>query len=172
MTLLAGFVCIAVALRLATLAVSIRNEKRLRRNGAIEFGAATTRLLAGAHVVFYLAAIAEGYVWPAPVSWISVTGMVVYALSMGMLFWVIATLGRFWTVKVFLASDHQLNGNWLFRRVRHPNYFLNIVPELIGFALALQAWWTLVIGLPVYALILNRRIREEEDAMRERFPQY
>lgn len=172
MTLLAGFVCIAIVLRVATLAISIRNEKRLRQNGAVEFGASTSKLLAGAHVVFYLVAIAEGFLWYAPVSWINVVGMALYAVSMGVLFWVIASLGRFWTVKIFLASDHQLNVNWLFRLVRHPNYFLNIVPELIGFALALQAFWTLVIGLPVYALILKRRIDEEEEAMRERFVQY
>ena len=41
-----------------------------------------------------------------------------------MLVVVIRSLGRFWTVKLLLASDHVLVTNPLFRWVRHPNYFL------------------------------------------------
>ncbi|TYC51183.1 hypothetical protein FMN50_21750 [Rhodobacterales bacterium] len=172
MTLLAGFVCLAVVLRLATLAISIRNEKRLRLAGAQEYGARTSKAIAVAHVVFYLAAIAEGYWHGGPMSWVSYTGIAIYLFSMAALFWVISNLGSVWTVKVFIAPDHKLNTGWLFRKLRHPNYFLNILPELVGFALALQAYGTLVIGLPIYALILARRIREEEEAMHTHFPQY
>jgi len=172
MTFLIGFVVVAALLRLASLAVSIRNEKRLRREGAVEYGAATSGVLASTHIAFYLAAIAEGVWRGAPFSWVNATGLVLYVLSMGMLFWVILTLGRFWTVKVLIAGDHRLNTNWVFRTVRHPNYFLNMIPELVGFALALQAYMTLIVGLPVYAVILYRRIQEEEQAMRDRFPDY
>ncbi|MBN9672556.1 isoprenylcysteine carboxyl methyltransferase family protein [Roseibium aggregatum] len=172
MTFLIGFVVFATVLRLGSLAVSIRNEKRLRREGAVEYGAGTSRVLASTHVGFYLAAIAESVWRAAPFSWVNATGLVVYTLSMVMLFWVILTLGRFWTVKIFIAGDHRLNSNWVFRTVRHPNYFLNIIPELVGFALALQAYMTLIVGLPIYAVILHRRIQEEEQAMRDRFPEY
>src|SRR5437870_13907816 len=34
--------------------------------------------------------------------------------------------------KLLIASDHTLNQSGLFRWVRHPNYFLNILPELVG----------------------------------------
>lgn len=172
MTFLIGFVAIAAVLRLASLAVSIRNEKRLRREGAVEYGAATSRVLASTHIAFYLAAIAEGVWRAAPFSWVNATGLVVYVFAMGALFWVILTLGRFWTVKIFIAGDHRLNSNWVFRTVRHPNYFLNMIPELIGFALALQAYMTLIVGLPIYAVILHRRIQEEEQAMRRHFSDY
>ncbi|UUX51327.1 hypothetical protein NUH88_06430 [Nisaea acidiphila] len=167
-----AFVVAAVLLRLGSLAISVRNERGLLLSGAVEHGAVTTKVLALAHAAFYAAAITEAILQPAPASWITWTGLTVYALSMCALFWVIRTLGRVWTVKLYIAEDHHLETNWLFRRVRHPNYYLNIVPELIGFALTLQAFTTLSVGLPVYAVILFLRIRQEEQVMRERFPEY
>ncbi|WP_346895610.1 isoprenylcysteine carboxylmethyltransferase family protein [uncultured Roseibium sp.] len=167
-----GFIGIAAVLRFAALAVSLRNEKRLKENGAVEYGAATSTMLALVHIAYYLAAIAEGLWRAAPISAVTVTGIVLYALSMIALAWVLMTLGRFWTVKIIIAPDHELVTNRFFRLVRHPNYYLNIIPELIGFALALQAYGTLIVGLPVYLVVLRLRIRQEEEAMRGRFTAY
>jgi isoprenylcysteine carboxyl methyltransferase (ICMT) family protein YpbQ len=77
-----------------------------------------------------------------------------------------------WTVKLLMASDHTLNQRALFRWVRHPNYFLNILPELLGLALIMGAWIVLVLGLPGYLLVLRRRIIQEEQVMQQHFPQY
>jgi len=172
MMLMVVFIPVAITLRLATLAISIRNEKNLLRNGATEYGAATSTILALAHIGFYLAAIAEGVWREEPVSWISWAGVAIYGLAMCALFWVIGTLGRLWTVKLIIARDHTLTTNRLFSLVRHPNYYLNIIPELIGFALALQAFATLIAGLPLYLIILAMRIRQEESVMRRHFADY
>ncbi|MBD1549581.1 isoprenylcysteine carboxylmethyltransferase family protein [Roseibium aggregatum] len=169
---LIGFIVIAAILRFAALAVSIRNEKRLKAEGAVEYGAGTSTILALVHIVYYLAAIAEGLWRAAPVSAVTVAGVVIYTLSMIALAWVLLTLGRFWTVKIIIARDHELVTNRFFRMLRHPNYYLNIIPELIGFALALQAFGTLIVGLPVYVIILRQRIRQEEEALRGRFDAY
>src|SRR5262249_20802530 len=68
--------------------------------------------------------------------------------------------------------DHTLNQSVLFRWVRHPNYFLNILPELVGLALMMGAWLVLVLGLPLYLLVLRTRIVQEEQVMRQHFPGY
>ncbi|WP_346907804.1 isoprenylcysteine carboxylmethyltransferase family protein [uncultured Roseibium sp.] len=167
-----GFIGIAAILRFAALAVSIRNEKRLKQAGAVEYGATTSTILALVHIAYYLAAIAEGLWRAAPVSAVTVVGLVIYTLSMIALAWVLMTLGRFWTVKIIIARDHELVTNRFFRMIRHPNYYLNMIPELIGFALALQAYGTLIVGLPVYLVILRQRIRQEDEAMRGRFTAY
>lgn len=169
---LIGFVLVAAVLRFATLGISIRNEKRMKAAGAVEHNAGTSTALALTHAAYYLAAIGEGFWRTAPVSDVTVAGIAIYAFSMAALFWVISVLGRFWTVKIIVAKDHQLVSNRLFRQLRHPNYFLNILPELIGFALALQSYWTLVIGLPVYLVFLVLRIRQEEQVMRAAFATY
>lgn len=169
---LIAFCVIAVILRLTTLAISIRHERALKANGAVEIGAGNSTLLALTHIAFYVAAIVEGSLRAAPTDLITWIGLVLYVFSMLMLLMVIRLLGRFWTVKLLIAQDHELVTHPLFRWVRHPNYFLNILPELVGFSLALHAWVTLVVGLVVYTVPLTIRIRQEEKAMAARFERY
>lgn len=152
--------------------LSARHERALKLAGAREFGRGNSLILAGAHAVFYLSALGEGLVCRAPMDGVAVGGMVLYAAGAAVMVYAMGLLGRFWTVKLILAPDHRLQTHPLFERVRHPNYFLGIVPELVGLALALHAWWTLGLGLLVYALPLGARIREEERVMRGRFAGY
>jgi isoprenylcysteine carboxyl methyltransferase (ICMT) family protein YpbQ len=171
--MLVGFIILAVLFRLATLLVSFRNERRLKAHGAVEIGAANSIALAIAHTLFYLAAIAESF-WSGGLDADATAGVgvVIYLFAAIMLIVVIRSLGRFWSIKLLIASDHVLVTNPLFRWIRHPNYYLNILPELIGFALALHAFRTLAIGLPLYLIPLVIRIRQEEAAMRTRFAAY
>ena len=166
------FFAAALAFRLVMLAVSIRNEKALKRDGAIEIGAANSKMLALAHTAFYFAALAEGYVRGGSFDRIAQLGCVLYAFGMIFLLVVVRLLGRFWTIKLLLARDHELVTHPLFRAVRHPNYFLNLLPELVGFALIFHAYLTLVVGLALYAIPLRTRIGQEETAMAERFANY
>lgn len=166
------FFGLATSFRLYSLVRSRRHERALKAGGAVEVGAANSTLLAILHVGYYAATLGEGLWRQAGVDRISLMGIVLYVLSALMLVWVWRELGAVWTVRLYLARDHVLNQNWLFRTVRHPNYYLNIIPELIGLALALHAFWTLLVGLPLYIVPLVIRIRQEETAMRERFAGY
>lgn len=172
MTAVVAFFAAAVLVRLVTLLVSVRHEKALRGGGAAEYGAANSKLLAGAHIAYYLAGFAEGFYRAPAFDAISVAGLALYAFGMAMLVVVIRLLGRFWTVKIMVAPDHVAVAHPLFRTLRHPNYYLNILPELVGYALVMHAWATLVIGLALYAVPLVQRIREEERVMRERVAGY
>ncbi|MBB5711843.1 isoprenylcysteine carboxyl methyltransferase family protein [Sphingomonas xinjiangensis] len=166
------FIGVAFAYRIAMLGVSIRNERSLRAGGAVEFGARNSKLLAGAHVAFYVAAATEGVIRQPPFDEVTLTGLALYLFGSVMLFVVARTLGRLWTVKLLIANDHVLVTSSLFKVFRHPNYFLNILPELIGYALVLHAFLTLGIGLIIYIVPLALRIREEERVMRDVFRSY
>lgn len=166
------FFVVAVAARLFSLAVSVRHERQLKARGAREHDATTSKLLAAAHVVFYLAGFVEAWLSAVEVRPVGLVGVGLWVASMLALALVVRELGRLWTVKLIIAPDHELKTGSLFRHVRHPNYLLNIVPELIGYGLALQAWWTLAIGLPVYGVLLMKRIRAEEAVMQAAFPAY
>lgn len=166
------FVVFALAFRLAMLAVSAKNEQMLRRTGAVEIGARNTRVLIAVHLAFYLGAVIEAWVRVPSTDTVMIVGVAFYLFGAAILLLVVRTLGRLWTVRLLLAPDHELVRTSLFRYIRHPNYFLNILPELIGLALALHAWMTLAIGLPLYAIPLAIRIRQEERAMRDRFDGY
>jgi isoprenylcysteine carboxyl methyltransferase (ICMT) family protein YpbQ len=166
------FVLVAVVLRLVFLAVSLQNEKHLRAQGAVEFGAATTRLLALAHIAFYLSAAAEGLSKGSSFDLISLLGISLYAIAMGMLVIVVRVLGQLWTIKLLVSPRHTLIRSGPYAWFRHPNYFLNILPELVGYAVALHAFMTLLVGLPIYFLILVLRIRQENEAMRQLYREY
>ena len=107
--LLIAFVVLAVIFRVATLIVSIRNEKRLKAHGAVEVEAVNSAILALAHIAFYVAAIIEGFssrghAFDAT----TMAGLAVYGFGAAVLVAVIRSLGRFWTVKLLIASDHEL----------------------------------------------------------------
>ena len=163
---------LASVLRVGSLVVSMRHEKALKARGAREYGQSTSRLLALAHTLFYLGALAEGLWRRTPSTPWTVGGVLLYGLSVLALLMVWRELNGLWTVKLLIASDHTLNQSALFRWVRHPNYFLNILPELVGLALMMGAWLVLVLGLPLYLLVLRARIVQEEQVMRQHFPAY
>ncbi|UOP05195.1 isoprenylcysteine carboxyl methyltransferase family protein [Conchiformibius kuhniae] len=153
-------------IRLYTLSVSKRNEQALLAAGAAEHGANTSQLLATVHIAYYFSALLESYLRGASFDGTSLFGLLLTGSALAVLFYVIRALGEIWTVKIYIHPQHQLKQSWLFRRVRHPNYFLNIIPELIGIAFLCHAWTTLSFGLPLYGLVLARRIKQEEHAMR------
>lgn len=154
------------ALRLATLAISIRNEKRLLRQGAVQYGRRNSALLTLAHVAYYGLALYEAYARGVCFDGVSAWGVGVMAFAYAMLFYVVYKIRDVWTVKLYIAPNHRIERSFLFRTVRHPNYYLNIIPELIGLALLCHAWGTLAAGLPLYLCILAVRIRREEQVMK------
>ena len=164
-----AFTVFAVVCRVASLVVSLRHEAALKRAGAIEYGALNSNLLAACHVVFYAAAIWEGWARGPVLDTVAAAGIALYLLALLFLVYVVRLLGRLWTVKLIIAADHELVTHPLFRAIRHPNYFLNIVPELIGLTLALHSYRTLAIGLPIYLVPLVVRIVQEEKVMKRRF---
>lgn len=169
---LVAFFIIAVLIRLGSVLISRRNEARLRAQGAEEHGAANSKLIAVLHSAFYLAAFLEGWWHGSQLDALAVLGLVIYAGAMLALLYVIRELGKLWTIRVLIAPGHILSQNWFFRKIRHPNYYLNIIPELLAMILIMKAWLTLLVLFPVYLAAIFRRIRIEEAAMRERFPAY
>lgn len=175
MTLLATCFYIIFFLRLISIFISARTEKRLKQLGATEFGSKNSKFLVLAHFAFYAAALTEGYRKGAFFhDNITVAGTVLYCFAIAVLYYVIYALRHIWTVKLIIAPSHVhfINRGWLFRYIKHPNYYLNIIPELIAVTLIFHAWYTLIIGLPVYLIPLIIRIRQEEQVMGHRFQQY
>jgi isoprenylcysteine carboxyl methyltransferase (ICMT) family protein YpbQ len=153
--------------RIYTLRVSKRNERVLEAAGAREYGSVNSSILQGLHGAYYLAVFLEGYWRGTEFGETTLWGAGLYLFSVVMLLIVWHNLKELWTVKLYIASDHEVVRSRLFRLVRHPNYFLSIIPELVGLALALEAWYVLTIGFPLYAVSLIVRVVQEERVMRD-----
>ena len=166
------FLLAACIFRVGTLVVSVRNERRLKANGAREYGRTNSLVLGYLHTAIYVGALIEGFRRNAHFDAVTAVGMVLYIIGAIGLVIVIQTLGRIWSLKLLIASDHILITHPLFRVMKHPNYFLGVLPELFGFVLILHAWLTLAIGLPLYLISLAVRIREEEVVMKQEFATY
>jgi isoprenylcysteine carboxyl methyltransferase (ICMT) family protein YpbQ len=171
MTILQLFL-FAFCIRLISLFISISNEKKLKASGGIEYGKVNSLILTLFHIAFYGAAITESLMKGKVVNEYTYIGLAVFAFSMIILFLVIKYLGHLWTVKLIIATDHQVVRSFLFKYIRHPNYFLNVIPELIAIAMICQAWTVLMIGLPLYLVPLSIRIYQEEMIMRQKVDGY
>lgn len=158
------FIVIAL-FRIRVLLISKRNEQELLESGGKEYGKIFSKLLAILHTLFYFCALFEGIYKKVQFDNIGLIGTLIIGLSFFILIRVIQILGKYWTVKLIFADKHTLNTNWLFKHVKHPNYFLNIIPELIGVTLVFHAWYTLLILLMPYGICLYLRIREENQLL-------
>lgn len=154
-------------LRLFFLKISKRNEKAILEAGGSEYGVKNTKRITILHILFYLCTLIEAIVRSAEFDVISMVGLVLIVFSMFMLYTVTRLLKGIWTVKLMVAKNHKFNNHWLFQMVKHPNYFLNIIPELIGLVLLTHGFISGMILGPLYALVLYIRIKEENMVIRD-----
>jgi protein-S-isoprenylcysteine O-methyltransferase len=101
--------------------------------------------------------------------------LVLFAAGIALRWWAIVTLGRFFTVDVQIAHDHELVERGPFRLVRHPSY-TGVLLAFVGFAISLANWAAfLVILLPISAAFIRRMNVEEQalsSALGERYLSY
>ncbi|MBL7574415.1 Uncharacterized protein YpbQ, isoprenylcysteine carboxyl methyltransferase (ICMT) family [Peptoniphilus asaccharolyticus DSM 20463] len=156
-----AIIVIVFAIRLAFLKVSKRNERAILANGGMEYGVVNTKRITILHILFYFGSLIEAIVKRVEFDKVSLVGLILVIFSMVVLYSVVNILKGIWTVKLMIAKGHKFNSHWLFDKFKHPNYFLNIIPELIGIALICHSTITSIIILPLYMVVLYIRIREE-----------
>lgn len=160
---LSGLIVLAVfVFRLVFLKISIKNEKAILANGGQEFGVQNTKYITILHILFYLSCFVEATIRQVHFDALSSVGLGLLVFSMFMLYVVTQLLGDIWTVKLMLVKNHKFVDHWLFRYVKHPNYFLNIIPELIGLALLCHALLSFCVLFPfmlLFYIIVSRKKR-------------
>jgi protein-S-isoprenylcysteine O-methyltransferase Ste14 len=127
-------------------------------------------------VCIWLSIQAQGR-WPNAVlpPWFVPIGVVLFVGGMILRWYSIIHLGRFFTVNVAIAADHQLVDTGPYRFIRHPSY-TGALLAFIGFATVLRNWASvLVISLPIGFAFLYRINVEERaliQALGERYRAY
>ncbi len=101
--------------------------------------------------------------WP-PQPWITASGIAVVAIGLLIRWYSIIYLGRFFTVNVAIAQDHQLIDTGPYRRVRHPSY-TGALLAFIGLGVCMQNWLSLLILAVGPTAAFMHRIRVEEAAL-------
>ncbi|MGN6750314.1 MAG: isoprenylcysteine carboxyl methyltransferase family protein [Xanthobacteraceae bacterium] len=150
--------------RIAELWWARLNERRLLAAGGVEYGRAHFPLIVLLHASWLIGMWVVAYDRPIEPLFFAI----VVILQLGR-FWVLATLGRRWTIRVIVVPGEKLVAQGPYRWLRHPNYAV-VTGELAAVPLAL--------GLPLYALVfsvlnaavLAVRIPAENAALRTALP--
>ena len=103
--------------------------------------------------------------WPAAAlahrDVLAFAAVLLFGAGLGLRWWAIITLGRFFTVDVTIEKDHELVERGPFRVVRHPSYS-GVLLAFIGFTLALRHWAAfLVVLVPIFFAFIHRMNVEE-----------
>ena len=158
-----ALVALVVVQRLAELWLARRNGKRLLAEGAVELGARHYDLVVGLQVLWLLTLLVFAPAnAPLQPLWLGV-----YILLQGLRAWVILSLGRYWTTRVYHLPEAPLVRRGPYRWLRHPNYIV-VLAEVIVLPLVVHLWWAaLGFGL-LQAVVLYWRIRVEERGLAQR----
>jgi methyltransferase len=154
---------VVAAQRLAELAWSRRNERRLRDAGAIEIGRSHYPLLVLLHAGWLAALLllVPAETVPDPIL------IGVYVGLQGLRLWTMASLGRFWTTRILTLPDAPLVRSGPYRWLRHPNYVV-VAAEVAVLPLAFGAVGIALIFSLTNLILLFVRIRAEEAALAPR----
>lgn len=116
----------------------------------------------------------RGAAIPHPHFWLMI-GVVLFVVGLTLRWWAIVQLGRFFTVNVAIAKDHQLIESGPYRLVRHPSY-TGVLVAFVGYGLSLGNWaGLLALLLPIFIAFLYRMNVEERtlrEALGERYISY
>jgi methyltransferase len=127
--------------RLVELLWAKRNETRLLASGALEYGHSHLPLIILFHAAWLMGLWLLAYDQP-----VDPLFFVLFVILQMARFWVLATLGRRWTIRIIAVPGERLVAGGPYRFLRHPNYAV-VSGEIAVVPLAL--------GLPIYALVFS-----------------
>lgn len=142
---------------------SARNTKALLARGAREEGTNYYPVVAVTHLgwiasVFFLIPHDAKIVWP-------LIGL--FALLQVARYWVIATLGPYWTHRIITLDEAPIVSSGAYRFIRHPNYAITVVETLLLPA-AFSAFSLGLIMTAIWVAVLRYKIRLEDAALAAR----
>jgi methyltransferase len=156
-------VTLVAAQRLAELAWSNRNLRRLRRRGAVEHGRTHYPLIVALHILWLgsLVLLVPPETRPDPVF------IGLYIALQVVRVWAIVSLGPYWTTRVVTVPDAPLVANGPYRFLRHPVYAV-VIAEIALLPLAFGAWRIALLFSLANLALLAWRITVEERAIEGR----
>ena len=145
--------------RLAELALSQRNTKRLLERGAYEVASGHYPFIVTLHALWL---VVLWFLGPGPP--VEVVPLILFALLQLGRLWVIATLGERWTTRIIVLPGSPLVTAGPYRWVNHPNYLI-VIGEFAVLPLVFGLPTVAIIFSVLNALLLWVRIRDENEAL-------
>jgi methyltransferase len=142
---------------------SQRNTRRLLAEGAVEAGADYYPVVAITHLawiasVFFLIPASAPIVWPM---------LVLFMVLQVVRYWIIGTLGRYWTHRIITLPSAPIVKAGPYGFVKHPNYAVTIAETLL-LPWAFGAWALGLIMVAIWTAVLRYKIQLEDEALAAR----
>jgi methyltransferase len=142
--------------RLATLAYSVRNTRRMLSEGGVEAGALQFPVIALSQAAWLVSMVVL-----IPAATPPVWGLLWFAAAIEVFHsWAILSLGPFWSTRVIVVPGTKLVCSGPYRFLRHPNY-LAVFAEIVVLPLAFGAWAISVVFGLLYAGLVMWRLSDE-----------
>jgi protein-S-isoprenylcysteine O-methyltransferase Ste14 len=171
-----GWALLAVSIggNIAILPVVFRDPELLRRRMNIKESSAGHMLaqvvVAGAFLlVIVISPLDHRLMWSHVPLWLNVAGDAFVAAGLATLFLVLR-VNRFASATIEIAEDQRVISTGIYAHVRHPCY-VGLMLLYIGIPLALGSFFTLLVLVPVMAMLIWR-IHDEERFLVEKLPGY
>lgn len=151
------------ALRLGELAFSLWRLRADRRAGAAQpVPERGFPWIVAVHAGWFAGCALEASLRPAhpPSAWVAGAALL-WAVSLLLRAWLMASLGRLWNVRIVARKAQPIVVRGPYAWVRHPNY-LAVILEIAAVPLLLGAVWTALLGSVANGIVLAFRIRREE----------
>ena len=142
---------------------SARNTRALVAAGGFEIGRDYYPVVAVTH----LAWIAALFFLLSPHAPVSIPLLALYLALQVVRYWVIATLGRYWTHRIITLETAPVVRRGPYRYLSHPNYAVTIA-ETFLLPLVFGGWALAAIMTAVWSAVLSYKIVLENRALAER----
>lgn len=156
-------VLLVAAQRLGEMAYARHNAGRLLAEGAMEVGARHYPVIVLVHAGWLMSLLVIASRGPDVNWWL----IALYGLLQIGRFWVLVSLGRYWTTRLISLPGETLVRGGPYRFLRHPNYAI-VVAEIAVLPLAFGAWQAALVFSVLNGAVLAWRIRIEDSILAER----
>jgi methyltransferase len=158
------------AQRLAEVAHSRSNERRLSNRGAVEIGSRHYPMIVALHTCWLAATLVEGRRRPGGHArgWndsVNRGPLLIMFAAQGLRHWAIRSLGPQWTTRIMVDPTLPPVTAGPYRYLRHPNY-LAVATEIMAFPLVFGARRTSLVFSLLNAVALRHRITVEDRGRR------
>lgn len=154
---------LVLAQRAAEEVHSARNTRALLAAGASEAGRSYYPVVATAHLAWIASLF---FLIPASAS-LSYMLIGLFLALQAVRYWIIGTLGRFWTHRIITLPGGPIEQRGPYKFVRHPNYVVTIA-ETFLLPTAFGAWPLAVIMTAIWSAVLAYKIELEDAALSAR----
>lgn len=151
--------------RISELLIARRNEQKVLSEGAVEYDRSGYKVIVAMHVAFFLSFIAEYYILRRSLNTLWPLLLTIIVLAEILRYWAISSLGKYWNTKILVTAGAPLVSRGPYKYMRHPNY-LAVVIEIAVIPLIFSCYITSVMFTLFNLMVLRRRIRIEESALR------